>query len=215
MSLSEIKDGPTNHNLRQVAIVMKEPAPSKAASELAGQIQETIADLSLVLERIAVATKRGLDDSLGAASGGGEPVGGTKDYDQKMLDKLGGGGTKKDGTPQPIEMDDGIRKSLATLVASVGAARDWSKRAKLETFRLQPLSLDKAKKLLGDAPPQCINANCGRDVWCTPQDRYLTCRCEPCYKYWDRHDRKEERPKHLCDATNRVHMDKIRATSEN
>lgn len=190
---------------------MSDPPRSKAASELAGQIQETISTLQLVLERVAIAVTRGLDDSVGASSGGGEPVGGTRDFTQAMLDKLGGGGSMKipDGrdehgnpktkeVPRPLERDDEARKHLATLVASVGAARDWSSRAKTETFRLVPLSLEKAKLLLGDGPSKCGNPNHDRDVWNTPQDRLRAGRCMECYQYWIRHDRTSERPFSLC-----------------
>lgn len=191
----------------------REPAPSKAASELAQMIQETQANLSLVLERVSVATKRGLQDSAGASSGGGEPVGGTKDYTQQMLDKLGGGGTRKDGSAVPLEQDDEARRHLSMLVAAVGAVRDWSSRAKTETFRLTPLSREKAKLLLGDGPSKCLNPACGRDVWRTPQDPLKAGRCEACYRYWNRKDRAEERPKALCDPES-VPRDKKSATTE-
>lgn len=212
----------TQHALPQV-IHMSEAAPSKAASELAAMIQETQSNLALVLERVAIATSRGLDDAIGVGSGSGEPVGGTRDFTQNMLDKLGGGGSKKirddDGKiiaviPTPLERDDDARKHLAMLVASIGAARDWSQRAKSETFRLTPLSQAKAKLLMGDGPTKCLNGNCARDVWRTPQDPLRAGRCEACYRYWDRHDRTEERPKHLCDAANLVTWDKKSATTE-
>lgn len=215
MSLSiepEWAEAPTQHNLiRGVPMTAREPAPSKAASDLAGMIQETQANLALVLERVATATKRGLTDSAGASSGGGEPVGGTRDFTQAMLDKFGGGGSKKvpDGVDEdgnekfkrvnvPLEQDDEARRHLALLVASVGAVRDWSSRAKTETFRLTPLSQEKAKLLLGDGPSQCLNANCHRDVWGTPNDRLRAGRCEACYRWWDRKERNEERPRNLC-----------------
>lgn len=197
----------TQHALPQV-IHMSTPAPSRAASELAQMIQEAQANLALVLERVSVATKRGLNDAVGAGSGSGEPVGGTRDFTQNMLDKLGGGGSRKirdndgvviDEIPAPIERDDESRKHLSMLVASIGAVRDWSQRAKTETFRLTPLSQEKAKLLLGDGPSKCLNGNCARDVWNTPNDRLRAGRCEACYRYWDRKDRNEERPKALCD----------------
>jgi len=206
--IGQIPEAATQHNLLPQVIQMSEPAPSKAASELAQMIQEAQANLALVLERVAVATKRGLDDAVGAGSGSGEPVGGTRDFTQNMLDKLGGGGSKTirdehgkkiDEVPTPIERDDAARKHLSTLVASIGAVRDWSQRAKTETFRLSPLSQEKAKLLLGDGPSKCLNPNCGRDVWRTPNDRLRAGRCEPCYRWWQRKDRNEERPKALCD----------------
>lgn len=193
-----------------VEVPMGQPAPekpAKAARELAASIQGTISVLQLVLERVATATKRGLDDSAGAQSGGGMPVTGTRDFTQAMLNKMGGGGSKdvKDdegnlirSVPVPIERDDDIRKSLATLVAAVGAASDWAERARVETFRLTPLTLEKAKAILGEGPTQCLNPNHDRDIWNTPQDRPRAGRCEACYRYWDKHDRKEERPRSLC-----------------
>lgn len=201
-------DAPTNHRLlRGAPMTANEPVPSKAASDLAAMIQETQSNLALVLERVATATKRGLDDSLGASSGGGEPVGGTRDFTQAMLDKLGGGGSKQVRNEKgevvgtitaPLEQDDEARKHLSLLVAAIGAVRDWSTRAKTETFRLTPLSVEKAKLLLGDGPSKCGNPNCGRDVWRTPQDRLRAGRCEPCYRWWDRKERNEERPRNLC-----------------
>ncbi len=163
--ISEIKDGPTNHNLLPQVITLNEPAPSRAASELAQMIQEAQANLALVLERVSIATKRGLDDAVGAGSGSGEPVGGTRDFTQNMLDKLGGGGSMKipDGkdehghdktkdVPRPLERQDESRRHLALLVASVEAAHAWSTKAKSEMFQLTPLSQEKAKLLLGDGP---------------------------------------------------------------
>ncbi len=43
-------------------------------------------------------------------------------------------------------------------------------------------------------------ANCGRVVSAARGDRIRRSRCEACYRYWDRHGRREERPKHLWDG---------------
>lgn len=186
MTISEIKDAPTNHNLRRGAIAMSEPKPNRVANELAREIQKAQASLDLVLGHIAEATLRGLNDSAGISSGGGEPVGGTRDFTQQILDKIA------------QREDDETRKHLAKLVASVEAASAWAQRAWKEAFALAPLSVDKARSLLGDGPSKCGNISCGRDVWRTPQDRLRAGRCEPCYRYWQNHDRNEERPKSLC-----------------
>lgn len=201
------ESGPSVSNLKEQPVEEAAERESRAARELAAIVQEIQANCEMVLERLAEATRRGLDDARGPSGGGSEPVGGTKDYTQQMLDRLGGGGSRKLRDDQgnevgevaiPLEQDDPSRKSLAMLTASLGAARDWTGRAKHEMFSLLPLERGSARFLLGQGPAICKNNNCGREVWCTPRDRLISGRCEACAKYWDRHDRNEERPASLC-----------------
>lgn len=173
----------SNHNLRMIAPDVTTPRQSKAAKDMAATIQGMQANLGLILERLGEATRRGLDDAQGPSGGGGEPVGGTKDYTEQML--------------SAIERDDDARKALTMLVASLGAAANWIERGWFETSRLLPLPKEKAKFLLGQGPSYCKNVNCGREVWGTPRDRIISGRCEACDQYRRRHEG-AERPESLC-----------------
>lgn len=48
------------------------------------------------------------------------------------------------------------------------------------------------------ASGECANPNCKRLISGSRNDRIVHGRCGPCFRWWDRHGRVEERPRELC-----------------
>ena len=173
------------------------------------------ADIALIKLNVAEAVRRAQSDTAGIRSSVGERVGGTKDFTQQMLDRF---------SYDDHRVDDPAARFMGKLADAVGATKSWASNGRAAALALIAVDEKRAKFLLGDGPAICKNRNCGREVWCTPRDRLVSGRCEACHKYWDRHERKEERPAHLCHPTTEkqrvdptqvvVHLDKESPTTE-
>ncbi len=178
----------TNNNLTEFPPDTPREQSTQSTRRLMGKLEEAERDLALVRQHLTEAVKRGLSDSASGMSSGGERVGGSKDHDEQMLNRV-----------EQVDKDP-ARRSLAQLSDAVLALAAWSSNARHHAFQLQGLDPKKAKQLLGETPAICIC--CGRDVWLTPQDRIRKGRCSACWEYQhdygkdcsqELHDRRAER----------------------
>lgn len=183
--VDEVKDGPTNHGLRNFGPEPAREQPMYHARRLVADLEDVIADAKLVRDNLAEACTRGLSDSAGGVSGGGERVGGTKDFTESMLRRTSASGY--DAKP------DMARMTLSTMVEGIVASRTATRRAAAASLHLIALSREKADLMLDDGPVPC--RNCGRDVWRTPRDRLIGGACEACDRYKRRNG--IERPREL------------------
>lgn len=94
-----------------------------------------------------------------------------------------------------IAKTDVVRSAYARIVAELERASRAAAAAYDELPALRGLTEAEARKELERLAPSCLN--CGTVVTEVGDDRLRAGRCSPCYRYWDRHDRAEERPKDL------------------
>jgi hypothetical protein len=152
----------------------------------------------LVREHLTEACHRGLSDASGGVSGGGERVGGTRDYTESMLRQTSASGY--DARP------DAVRHTLTRLVEGLVAAKHHARQAAAASLQLIALSREKADLMLDQGPSPC--KNCGRDVWKTSRDRMLAGRCEACHRYLSRNG--TERPRELwAETPRRIHLSTV------
>ncbi len=203
----EIPDYRATTGLRKLG-PEKSPNPSSFHARRLAEIADTgIRDLELVLEALVEAVRRGLNDSAGASSSGGEPVGGSKDFTESMLRRI-------DLPDDPAADQDDARKHLSQLVDALQAAKSWASNARYHAFALKAISPKQARVMLGEEPASCVC--CGRTVLGGPADRIRTGRCSACWQVKNRtgedcsqelHDRRIDR-----ETKRRIRVDPREAT---
>lgn len=103
------------------------------------------------------------------------------------------------GTLQDIERLTIILNRLAPKLRSINPARQTMVECR-HCGRLR--KRDNETCACGVDPKAIRCANPNHDAYLTPgHDTIRVGRCQPCHRYWDRHDRQHERPADLCSKT--------------
>jgi hypothetical protein len=157
------------------------------ARDLIIAIDLALADLEglrITVTDAMIRAHRDADDGLAGANTS-PAVSGTRDPDERMIDRIDRG-------------DDPIRATTEAMIAAIYRARDAAQLAYSEGRKLLPITRERAAFLVRElegGPSSCCN--CGRTVWRTANDRLRAGRCAACYQYWCRHDKKADRPPEL------------------
>lgn len=96
---------------------------------------------------------------------------------------------------------DELTNNLAEFAHALDQVRAWSRRLDFLRVKAETNWTDDAKNAASfvakkeNGEGDCVN--CGRYVPGTRVDRLRNDRCEACARYWSRHNREKERPRHL------------------